>query len=339
MRNLIDDSCGTNQTPGQRILFYSDTHLGFEFPAHPRSKHRHRGNDFFDNFHRIYQYALSQGIRHVIHGGDLFYRSRIPTRLVNYVYCILLEYAEQGIETFIVPGNHERGRLPQSLLIRHDKIKVFDVPGSYYIDGPGMKISLHGFPFIRDNIRGQFSDLLTRTDWYGSEADKKVLCVHQAIQGAQVGLHNYTFNHGNDVIPMKFLPDDATAVLCGHIHRRQVLYSKSGIPVIHAGSIERTSFAESNEPKGFYDLTFYRQSRFPEVRLIKLPARPMYEVLIENKTGDKLVLNTIEQLAGNLPEDAVVRFRADVNVRLSDIRAVVPETMSVYYLYEGERQN
>lgn len=324
---------------GVRILFYSDTHLGFEFPANPRSKHKHRGNDFFENFHRVYQYALDNDIRYVIHGGDLFYRSRIPLRLVNYVYAILLEYAEQGIDTYIVPGNHERSRLPQSLLIHHKRIHVFDAPKTFHIDFEGMSLSLSGFPFIRENIRGQFLGLLDQAGWFKSQADKKVLCVHQAIQGAQVGPHNYTFNHGMDVIPMRLLPADATAVLCGHIHRRQVLYSGTGVPVIHAGSIERTSFAECNEPKGFYDLTFFKDKPVPATQLVKLPARPMYEMLVGNHSNHSQILDKIEHLAGNLPENAVVRFRAGINLSLSDIRAVVPETMSVYYLYEEKGQN
>ena len=45
-----------------------------------------------------------------------------------------------------------------------------------------------------------------------------------------------------NALPMKLIPEDLTAVLCGHIHRQQVLKSPK-VPVIYPGSIERTSFA------------------------------------------------------------------------------------------------
>ena len=46
------------------------------------------------------------------------------------------------------------------------------------------------------------------------------------------------------------------AVLSGHIHRFQVLTKDLWgrpikIPILYPGSIERTSFAEKDEPKGY----------------------------------------------------------------------------------------
>ncbi len=40
------------------------------------------------------------------------------------------------------------------------------------------------------------------------------------------------------------------AVLCGHIHRHQVLRAPGLPPVIYSGSTERTSSAEAGETKG-----------------------------------------------------------------------------------------
>ena len=334
MANLAENTDIKKQTPFVRLLFYSDTHLGFEFPFNPRSAHRHRGHDFFANFHYVYNYARENNIRFVIHGGDLFYRSKIPDKLVNFVYTALLEYAGMGIVTFIVPGNHERGRLPQSLLMNHPNLKIFSRAQTFYEQLDDVAISFSGFPFVRENIHRQFPAVLKNSGWFSSRADVKLLCLHQAIQGAQVGLHNYTFRAGKDVIAMKDLPHDASAILCGHIHRRQVLYSPEKIPVIHAGSIERTSFAERNEPKGFYDLLFYQNKDAPEIRFINLPARPMYDVLVEEDHNDKVVLKEIERLAEHLPLNAVVRFRSGAYIPLQQIRAVVPESMTVYYLPE-----
>ena len=52
------------------------------------------------------------------------------------------------------------------------------------------------------------------------------------------------------MIPRAALPRDVTAVLCGHVHRHQVLHADGLPPVIYAGSTERTSRAEAGETKG-----------------------------------------------------------------------------------------
>ncbi len=50
-----------------RILFVSDTHLGFDLPRKPRVKRRRRGPDFFENFER----ALEPARRSVAHSRRL----------------------------------------------------------------------------------------------------------------------------------------------------------------------------------------------------------------------------------------------------------------------------
>ncbi len=73
-----------------RFLFLSDTHLGFDDPLRPRSRNPHRGPDFFANYHRVLDIARSERTDAVIHGGDVFYRSRVPDSLVDRVMAPLV---------------------------------------------------------------------------------------------------------------------------------------------------------------------------------------------------------------------------------------------------------
>ena len=50
-----------------RILFVSDTHLGFDLPRKPRIARRRRGPDFFDNFNRALEPARRREVDLVIH--------------------------------------------------------------------------------------------------------------------------------------------------------------------------------------------------------------------------------------------------------------------------------
>ena len=79
------------------------------------------------------------------------------------------------------------------------------------------------------------------------------------------------------------LPADVAAVLCGHVHRHQVLRRDLRgrplpAPVVYAGSVERTSFAERDETKGFVLATIGagdRGGRLASLDFQPLPARPM----------------------------------------------------------------
>ena len=159
----------------------------------------------------------------------------------------------------IVPGNHERSVLPSSLFLTHPNIHVFTRPETRVFELAGTRVAVTGIPCARDDVRRRFRSLLDRTGWAGEACDVRFLCLHQAIEGAQVGPSDYTFRSGADVIRMADLPPEFDAVLAGHIHRAQVLSHRrpdgTSMPVVYPGSIERTSFAERREPKGYFDLT------------------------------------------------------------------------------------
>jgi uncharacterized protein DUF2867 len=54
-----------------RVLFVSDTHLGFDSPSRPRVVRRRRADDLFQNFERALEPAWTGQVDVVAHGGDL----------------------------------------------------------------------------------------------------------------------------------------------------------------------------------------------------------------------------------------------------------------------------
>jgi len=102
-----------------RLLFLADTHLGFDWPAHPRIKRRRRGPDFFKAFDTVLAAARHHNVDAIIHGGDLFFRSKLPTGLVEKVFEPILGVAKEGIPIYLVPGNHERSIIPRTLFTDH----------------------------------------------------------------------------------------------------------------------------------------------------------------------------------------------------------------------------
>jgi exonuclease SbcD len=329
-----------------RALLLADTHLGFDLPFRPRISRRRRGHDFFANLELALAPALRREVDLVVHGGDLLYRTKVPAPLLEKALAPLARVADAGVPLFLVPGNHERSRIPLHLWAGHPHIHIFDRPQTFLCRTPAGPVSVSGFPFSR-RIRDGFPDLVHRTGSAGTPAVLRLLCMHQTVEGSQVGPSNFTFRGGPDVVRGSQIPGGFAALLCGHIHRSQMLTHdlrgrKLRAPVIYPGSIERTSFAERCEPKHYVLAEFQADSddggRLRSASFVELPARPMVhlDVVLSGRDRESLSQHIRQRLSG-LNQNAVVRVRlADAGgssppdyVSAAWLRALAPATMNV----------
>jgi exonuclease SbcD len=291
-----------------RVLFLADTHLGFDLPSRPRVTRRRRGDDFFRNFDLVLDAARTGDVDLVVHGGDLLYRSRVPAWLAEAALAPLKRLAASGVPVLLVPGNHERARMPYPLLALEDGLHVFDRPRTIMVEARGVRAAFIGIPYTRE-IRGRFRQVLAEATRDPPPADVRVLCLHQCIEGATCGPGNFTFRSGDDVIRAADLPRDVAVTLCGHIHRHQVLRLAGRPPVIYAGSIERTSFAEAEESKGFIVLELTRVG-LGGFEFRPLPTRPMVtRSLAFAGVDDAEACACVAAVIDSTPADAVVRLR------------------------------
>jgi DNA repair exonuclease SbcCD nuclease subunit len=329
-----------------RILFLADTHLGIDLPRRPRIGRRRRGHDFFANYERALQAARDLAVDAVVHGGDVFYRSRIPASLVQQGMLPLKRLADTGIPVYLVPGNHERSAIPFPLLAQHPNIHLFDRPRTFTAEWNGVRVALAGFPFHRDGVRAALRTLLHQTGWEETEAQVSLMCFHQCFEGATVGPQHYTFRSAPDVIRASDLPPGFAAVLAGHIHRHQVLTTDLRgrplpAPVIYPGSIERTAFAEREEAKGYVVLEVGPGGTGGELRrwiFHPLPARPMaIEEIRADGADGAAVRRLLSDIIGRAAPDAVLQIRVLglpqpdglAALRAASVRALAPATMNV----------
>ena len=169
------------------------------------------------------------------------------------------------------------------------------IPGHFADSFNGVSLALAGFPCVRDGIRTDFPRVMEQTGWREAPADISLLCMHQCVEGATVGPNDFTFRNGDDVIRAADIPEGLTAVLSGHIHRFQVLTRDLKghplrAPVLYPGSVERTSFAEKDEKKGYLVLELDSGSPGkPALRwkFHELPARPMVYGEPRNRGNDR----------------------------------------------------
>jgi DNA repair exonuclease SbcCD nuclease subunit len=220
---------------------------------------------------------------------------------------------------------------------------VFDRPRTFVAQVRGQPVALSGFPYERDNVRTHFKALLEQTEWRQERDGLHVLCMHHCVEGATVGPGDFAFTTAADVIRVREIPGDFTVALSGHIHRHQVLTTdlasrELDVPVLYPGSIERTSFAEVGEPKGFMVVHIGRREHDVRWQFRPLPARPMVlQDLDANQIEAPELEASIRAVVSAAPPDAVLSVRVlgsltDAHWRVlstARLRAFVPRSMNL----------
>ncbi len=338
-----------------RLLCLADTHLGFDLPTRPRVRRRRRGHDFLANYERALAPALDGGVDLVVHGGDVFHRSRVPPTLVHQAFEPLGRLARAGVPVFVVPGNHERSRIPWPRHSRRPGVHVFDAPRTFLITRGGLSVAIAGFPYERAGVRSRFRELVDATGLSGVDADVALLCVHHCFEGATVGPADHVFRGAPDVVRARDVPSDVAAVLTGHVHRHQVLCTDLAgrplaAPVLYPGSTERTSFAERGEPKGYLLVELETGAprsggRVSRWRFEELPARPMVESELDaDGLGPTELRRLVQAAVRRVPEDSVLRLRLRGRIQpgalgvlgAERLRALAPAAMNLDVILHDE---
>jgi DNA repair exonuclease SbcCD nuclease subunit len=129
-----------------------------------------------------------------------------------------------------------------------------------------------------------------------------------------MGPRNFMFRGGVDVIDIHDIPSGFAAVLTGHMHRHQVLQKDLqgkplATPVLYAGSIERTSFAEKDETKGYITLNIEDNSEV-HWKFHELPTRPMISLEVD-VTGmtEQTFAAWLDKRISVIPSDSILRVK------------------------------
>lgn len=294
---------------GLRILHVADSHIGADLPRRRGARPR-RGDDFVASYRRALRSAVDCDVDLVIHAGDVFDAPDPGDGAIVAAAEPLLALASAGIPVVIVPGNHERSALPQTLLLAHPLIHVIHEPRTILLRCGGQRVAIAGIPCLRRQPTERFAAALESTAWQQAAGDVNILVVHQAFDGARCGPANFRFRAGEDVIPLHAVPPAFHYVAAGHIHRHQSLAGgpHGETPLVYAGSPDRISFAEVDEPKGAVLVEFGASAARP--RFLEHAVRAMAAVPLDvsglQRAG--VVARVLHALAA-LPADAVVQVR------------------------------
>lgn len=182
----------------------------------------------------------------IVIAGDLVHsRNQITPELVDIVAWFLNECSKCAGRVVIIPGNHDiveqnKERMdaitPIINTIDADNIDYYTKSDVYTDENVAWVV----YSIYDNNLTPQSILNLTYPDKI------KIGLYHGIINGATNNL-GFTFIHGSDV--EKFSICDL--VLCGDIHKRQVLESKNGTKIIMPGSMIQQDYSETISEHGY----------------------------------------------------------------------------------------
>lgn len=279
-----------------KLLAIADTHLGLKVGRTANTR-KFIADQMFNSFCNVLDIAKKEKVEYVIHGGDVFNRSNPEKKEISRLFTKIEDLLNDDIGFVMVPGNHDRAHLPDSLLrFYYDNYYSFNKFSEFTINGS----TIIGFPFEYKSPRTIFNKVLKKVQQ--NPKRKYIALCHQLFFGATFGPHNFRFTLQNDVINPTKVPDNLDLIISGHIHKAQSL-SKG--KVVYPGSTERTHYVEIIEPKGYLLIDSKEDST--NVNFKKLESSPM-KVLEYNIEDTKIPFHKIDDDLGSPKCRTLVRF-------------------------------
>ncbi len=296
-----------------RILHIADLHLGVSFKnVRGRDIARTVNKHILSNVEKAFKYALDNNIDIVLIAGDIF--NNLHSSL-NYSYALASKLSllyKHGIYTVIIAGNHDvpRVRGLHSPLLILPELKVDKVYYQESLPEKALKIDFDEgclgiipLPFIQPSEKKSFQNklsVLIRSLYSGiKNCDFKILIGHYDVKGARYSEedpYTNTFYDITRISPKTLEPELFNYVALGHIHLHQSI--KGFDNMFYSGSVDRISFGEVSEKKGFLNVELYGNSlhvKFVETNPLKMHVTPFLEVDRTNPVSTIIqYLDTVE---------------------------------------------
>jgi exonuclease SbcD len=344
-----------------KLLHTADIHLGVTTfgRTDPETGLNTRLLDFKRSFDFMVERGLDEGIDCFLFCGDA-YRTADPTPTQQKIFAECLRpVARAGLPIVMIVGNHDHpvtfGKASALDIFGHidGDVHVFDHPASTVIETPAGPLQLLAMPWpirskilskeehqgkapraLREFIEEKYIDFIEEAADAMDPSLPAVLAGHFSVQGSELAgsertsliAHEPKFTAGDLALP----PIDYVAL--GHIHQHQNRSAGSedgmgGTPVVYPSSIERVSFKEWDERKGFVlvDLEADAEGKkSTSFEFIETPARPFVALRIDAREADQPTDRILEEIEKHDIEGAIVRVRyhieeaqaADVDTRL-----------------------
>jgi len=319
-----------------QIVHCSDLHLDKNFNVGSMARNYERRGDLDRNFSKVVDYAVENRADLFLISGDVFDKVLPGNFSRDFLARQLIDLRKHEIPVFIIGGNHDVPKVPQVPSLALDILDtaglatVFsrsDVMGQRTLKIAEQDICVSGKSYFSQRegenpIAGQRIPL---------DGDVNILMLHGSLQGLDVISSVPQLSSQNPFTP-KDIPRKLDFLALGHYHNgfdRRV----GQCLVCNPGSIEKLTWAEINDSKGFYWVELDKEGS--ECEFVGLETRPMRDeqfAFAEEEVDDP-TSDVLEFLMGKKDKEAMLRLKLTGSIpqntysklRLSDIYRAGPE--------------
>lgn len=325
-----------------KILHTADLHVGCS--THGKDDPTRGINSRWIDFEKCLEFMVDYGIKENIDlflcCGDAYYDSSPSPTEQDIFARQIRKLFDKKIPVVMLAGNHDiSGSFGKASSVRIfgnliDGARIVEKPTSFDLETKSGKIRIVALPWAHKHnlmVKDEFSNLPfpqireKMTEIYSgyiqAEAERiaeekidfpAILALHAHIDGATVTEGSERRLFESDItLPLSVVARrEFSYVALGHFHRHQDLNEGSAPPVVYSGSIERISFSEVDQKKGFVmvEIDGRKQATYKH---IETPARKMlaFEFDARNETDPmRKIRAEIETKKADI-DDAIVRAR------------------------------
>lgn len=292
-----------------RAVFTADIHWGAYRNGPEIDGINGRLIDICDRIDEVIKYIQTNKIHHLFVLGDLF-KDRDPSAIfLLQLAKLIMACQNHGIKLYIIPGNHDQPKLAQQISaltafvpLLPSNIQIISEPTVMSVED----VVLHIFPYMQSPQHEALAPFVQKAK------AEDILLMHGIIEGCVAGEFEYEITD-DDAIPIKMI-SKFRAVIAGDIHKQQHFKN-----VWYPGSLERLTFNDEKDEKGFLDISIPKGKAAPKVKFVRVHARKMTTIHAADiervKQGQIPVKDTIVRVTGCRGEDV-----ANVKRILEDAR-------------------
>ncbi len=324
-----------------KILHTADIHIGYSTHGKDNAEQgmNSRWIDFENCFKFMVDYGLKEDIDVFLFCGDA-YRDASPSPTEQRIFAQAIRpLLDRQIPIVMLVGNHDFpisfGKASSINIFGElsNGVYIFEKPEVKDIDTKSGKIRIVGMPWANRSrlfARAEFSRMTTEElrdkmleiyiNKIALEAERirqealsypAILAMHAHVDGAELteGSERKTIESRDIIIPLSQIARrEFSFVALGHFHRHQDLNIGNEPPVVYSGSIERISFNECNQPKGFVIVEIDETKR-ATYRHVQTPARNMVTIDLNVCAYEKPLAEVEKKIEKMNIKDAIVRVR------------------------------
>lgn len=314
-----------------RIIFFSDTHIGSnpDSPVNQKTGLPGRVQDGLDMLDTMIEFAEKESIDLAIFTGDAFHIHNPSATYLN-AFSKRINALRRICPVLMVEGNHDIVKLhdkPSSLEIYNS----LDVEGTvtsstysvYEIETKSGMVQVATLPYptpttalltekedasqigyaMRRFLKAKIKEMAAQID----PAYPAILAGHLTVDGTVYqGSTDNGSNFKDLSVPLDYLTDSVwDYVGLGHIHKYQMLNEHP--PVVYAGSLDRITFNDENDEKGFVLVEIVDGKTEWEFIAIEARTYKTIETTIDEDDDDPTA-TVLEDIAQTDLEGAVVRL-------------------------------